>query len=558
MRTVKKAIQEAMDIKTKSHPCYSGGCQNARMHLPVAPACNISCNYCSRKFDCVNESRPGVTSVVLTPEKALEKFMKVRERLGNLKVVGIAGPGDALANFDATRKTFALIRKQAPDMTFCLSTNGLCLPEYAEELAKLGVTHVTVTINAVDPAIGARIYRDVYYQGIRYTGQEAAKILLKNQLEGLEKLRDLGIVVKVNTVMMKGINDLHVEEVARKVREYGVYIGNLMQMIPAPGSVFENMPLITNKELNERRKSCSKYLKQMFHCRQCRADAIGPLGQDCSAEFREQVEESSAKEAVKAAFEKILIAVASSNEKVVDKHFGHASRLLIYQYENGRVDFLESRAIKSFCSGAEGCGDSEDSIHEILQAVKDCHIVLTQRIGYFPQKVLESHGKMVIQAYGYIDEEICKAVASYAQAFLKAKDCPADSKISMGYTLDSRRKVAVASSDGIWVNQHFGSAKEFWIYEVFENGEYNFIEQRGISLKEKDVSHHAKITRLVDILQDVEAVLSVQIGSHAERLLLYKGINAFTVSSDIDKALRAYGKRSKIVRSLSMSCAERI
>jgi MoaA/NifB/PqqE/SkfB family radical SAM enzyme len=124
-------LARSIEEKTKSHPCYSGGCQNARIHLPVAPACNISCNYCNRKFDCVNESRPGVTSEVLSPKKAVERFKKVKSKLGNLKVVGIAGPGDALANFENTRQPLELIREIDPDITFCLSTNGLMLPYYA-------------------------------------------------------------------------------------------------------------------------------------------------------------------------------------------------------------------------------------------------------------------------------------------------------------------------------------------------------------------------------------------------------------------------------------------
>jgi Predicted Fe-S oxidoreductases len=120
------------------------------MHIPVAPKCNISCNYCSRKYDCANESRPGVTSKVLTPEQALEKFKFVKSKIKNLTVVGIAGPGDALANFDEVKKSLELIRKESPETTFCLSTNGLMLPFYANQLIELGVSHVTVTMNAID------------------------------------------------------------------------------------------------------------------------------------------------------------------------------------------------------------------------------------------------------------------------------------------------------------------------------------------------------------------------------------------------------------------------
>ena len=48
--------------KVEDHPCYSEKAHHhyARMHVAVAPACNIQCHYCNRKYDCANESRPGV------------------------------------------------------------------------------------------------------------------------------------------------------------------------------------------------------------------------------------------------------------------------------------------------------------------------------------------------------------------------------------------------------------------------------------------------------------------------------------------------------------------
>ena len=82
------------------HPCFNEDSKHryGRIHLPVAPKCNIKCNYCDRKYDCVNESRPGVASAILTPTQALRYLERVREKLPNLAVVGIAGPGDPLAN----------------------------------------------------------------------------------------------------------------------------------------------------------------------------------------------------------------------------------------------------------------------------------------------------------------------------------------------------------------------------------------------------------------------------------------------------------------------------
>ena len=65
--------------KIKDHPCYSEEAHHyfARMHVAVAPACNIQCNYCNRKYDCANESRPGVVSEKLTPDQAVRKVIAV-------------------------------------------------------------------------------------------------------------------------------------------------------------------------------------------------------------------------------------------------------------------------------------------------------------------------------------------------------------------------------------------------------------------------------------------------------------------------------------------------
>ncbi|MFZ5592639.1 MAG: radical SAM protein, partial [Bacillota bacterium] len=215
-----------MPERTSRHPCFSAtAClQYARMHLPVAPRCNIACNYCNRKYDCAHESRPGVTSGVLSPAGALERFLLLRGRLENLSVVGIAGPGDALANWESTRQTIELIKMHAPELIFCLSTNGLLLPDYAASLTGLGVDHVTVTVNCLDPAIGEKIYRYVHYRGKRYTGREGAALLIANQLAGIAELSGRGVVVKVNIVLIKGINEGHIPEVVRKMRDLGAYI----------------------------------------------------------------------------------------------------------------------------------------------------------------------------------------------------------------------------------------------------------------------------------------------------------------------------------------------
>ncbi|MDR1659672.1 MAG: nitrogenase cofactor biosynthesis protein NifB, partial [Desulfovibrio sp.] len=282
--------------KTARHPCFSAGaCRTAaRLHLPVAPDCNISCNYCLRAFDCPNESRPGVTAAVLSPEEAFARFARVKAAMPNLTVVGIAGPGDALANFAETAETLRLVREGDPEIIFCLSTNGLLLPLYAARLVGMGVGHVTVTINAVNPAIGARICKHVTYMGVKYEGEAGAAILMANQLSGLRLLTEAGVVCKVNIVLIKGVNDAHVEDVARKAASLGASITNVMRMIPVRGSVFEDMRPASDREHAALRKRCEAHIPQMRHCRRCRADAAGLLGEDRFFSPREPAPEAPA------------------------------------------------------------------------------------------------------------------------------------------------------------------------------------------------------------------------------------------------------------------------
>jgi len=274
-----------MKRKIAQHPCYSSEAQHkfGRLHLPVAPSCNIQCNYCDRKFDCVNESRPGVTSCVLTPTEALEKTDQILAQHPYIRVIGIAGPGDPLDN-DETFETFRLIRKKYPDLTLCVSTNGLLLADRFEELAAIGVETITVTMNAMDPDIQKEIISMVYYNGTMYEGREAAEILIQNQRKGIQKAVDAGMTVKINTVLIPEINDKHILDLAKKMNEMGVYIMNIMPLINQ--AAFKDRRPPTESEKKEIQDLCAPYVKQMRHCRQCRSDAYGLIGKDLSIERR--------------------------------------------------------------------------------------------------------------------------------------------------------------------------------------------------------------------------------------------------------------------------------
>jgi nitrogen fixation protein NifB len=430
--------------KVKNHPCYSEEAHHhyARMHVAVAPACNIQCNYCNRKYDCSNESRPGVVSQKLTPAQAVKKVLAVASNIPQMTVLGIAGPGDALANPAKTFETFRMLQAQAPDIKLCLSTNGLALPDYVDEIVKYNIDHVTLTINMVDPEIGAQIYPWIFYDHKRIYGAEAAKILHERQMLGLEMLTAKGVLTKINSVLIPGINDQHLIEVNRAVKARGAFLHNIMPLISEAehGTVFglagQHGP--SAQELKDVQDACMGGANLMRHCRQCRADAVGLLNEDRSHEFTlEEVEKMDVvydlekrrayQEKVEAMREaqvaakkaalagqgaddglKVRVAVATRGEGKVNEHFGHAHEFQIYEVSASSATFIGHRRVDHYCQGGWG---EDEMLPSIVTAINDCHAVLVARIGACPREELKQAGIEPVADYAH--EFIEKAALSW-------------------------------------------------------------------------------------------------------------------------------------------------
>jgi len=266
------------------HPCFSRAAHHkyGRVHMPVAPACNIQCKYCVRKFDCANESRPGVSSRVLSPVEAMDRIEALTGRDQRLSVIGIAGPGDPLAN-DATFKLLKMANREYPELILCLSTNGLLLPEKVGELVGSGVKTLTVTINSTSASVAENIYSWVLYKGLLYEGAEAAKLLVENQWKGLEMAVAAGLYVKVNTIFIPGINEAEIPLVAKRAGGLGATTMNIMSLIPQ--AEFANVRKPSAQDIAAMRNECAPSINMMSHCRQCRADAAGLLGEDKDMEM---------------------------------------------------------------------------------------------------------------------------------------------------------------------------------------------------------------------------------------------------------------------------------
>ena len=405
--------QEVLD-SLKTHPCYNEAAHRsfARMHLPVAPKCNIQCNYCNRKYDCSNESRPGVTSEVLSPQDAIEKIAAVKEKIPELRVIAIAGPGDPLAN-EETFQVMDMVKERFPEMTLCISTNGLMLPKYAQRIFDSGIRFVTVTMNGVDTDVTEKVYSHVLWEGKSLKGKEAAERLLENQLEGIRKCVELGMAVKINIVLIPGINEEHIPELVKKVKDMGVYIVNILPLIPVEGTKFENMEPPTPESRKKLMDLCEGDVKMMRHCRQCRADAIGLLGEDRSSEFiRENPcgsgcgPRSEINVHIDTPDKVNTVAVSSESGTEVDGGFGNTKRFKVYVRKGNGFVFSRDVDVDTKC---KVYGRShQDHINAIINSIEDCDAVIVREIGPSPARELEKRGKKVILSSDSVDKALSK------------------------------------------------------------------------------------------------------------------------------------------------------
>ncbi|MFZ2448508.1 MAG: radical SAM protein [Syntrophobacteraceae bacterium] len=378
-------------MDTSRHPCFNAAVKGecGRVHLPVAANCNIKCNYCNRKYDCVNESRPGVTSAVLSPLQASRYMARILEKEPRITVAGIAGPGDPFANPEETLETIRLVRKKFPKILLCLATNGLGLPGHLDEIARLHVSHVTVTVNAVDPEIGAKIYSWVRDRKVIYRGIDGARLLLERQIESIRGLKERGVTIKVNTIIVPTINDHHVEDVARTMAELGVDVLNCMPMYPNRDTAFENLGEPGRKLMEDIREKAERHLPQMRHCTRCRADAAGLLEKDRGKELLGSFLCGSKEK------NRPHVAVATLEGMLVNMHLGETHKFQIWTKTETGFACIEERD-----SPEPGGGPSR--WRDLAEILHDCRAVLVSGIGDTPRKILSSRGIQPIEMNGFI------------------------------------------------------------------------------------------------------------------------------------------------------------
>lgn len=119
-------------------------------------------------------------------------------------------------------------------------------------------------------------------------------------------------------------------------------------------------------------------------------------------------------------------------------------------------------------------------------------------------------------------------------------------------TTDSKYKVAVASTDGETVNQHYGRSEKFYIYIVDDEEGYDLQEIRAVSAACQDGKHNiTDMEKHVKGFSDCKYIVASRIGSGALQSLAAAGLTAMELPGSIDEAILKIWKYNRIQKLFS-------
>jgi predicted Fe-Mo cluster-binding NifX family protein len=111
-------------------------------------------------------------------------------------------------------------------------------------------------------------------------------------------------------------------------------------------------------------------------------------------------------------------------------------------------------------------------------------------------------------------------------------------------------KIAIASTDGVNIDKHFGSTNSFIIININDDGSYERLEERAVEENQNNQksccggsscgSHsESNIQKKIDTIIDCRAVLCSKCGHGSEKQLGENNITTFQINLTIDKALNS-------------------
>jgi GTP 3',8-cyclase len=174
------------------------------LRISVTDRCNFRCRYCMP----VEVFGPGYSFMPREELLTFEEIVSLTRILASLGVEKIRLTGGEPLLRRGLADLVAMIAAVEGIKDIAITTNGVLLAHHAESLALAGLSRVTVSLDALDPQVFAKM------NGV------GAKV--ERVLAGVQAAQTFGLPVKVNAVIQRGVNEGEILPLARWAKSSGV------------------------------------------------------------------------------------------------------------------------------------------------------------------------------------------------------------------------------------------------------------------------------------------------------------------------------------------------
>lgn len=185
-----------MDIETKIKDRYERPTLSLR--ISITGRCNVNCVYCHHDGILPQKSE-------MTPNE-IYQICKIAKMIG-IEKIRLSG-GEPLIRKDIVKITEKIASLNFKDIS--ITTNGILLEKYAEDLVKVGLSRVNVSLDTLNPELYKFITRSNNLESVK-------KGIIAAVKAGLNP-------VKINMVIMKDLNTNEIDEMFQFCKENNVIL----------------------------------------------------------------------------------------------------------------------------------------------------------------------------------------------------------------------------------------------------------------------------------------------------------------------------------------------